>query len=646
MKAIISEEGVKFLVALDTPVDSIYGGSVYLNILEPIISSDGKSFVVGIGEQPLTQYNKLVEILQNKLGYSLNVDTSAKGLLLNAERELRNFQIFSEKARKIRDDDCDPLEFEQFKNSLTNIKIQMKIFQLLSAYHLSFSQNACNFSVPGSGKTITVYGAYNYLKSLPKNSDKRIDKLMVVGPLSSFKSWKGDFKKAFGKRPKYLEVYGGISKRLVNEQLNTTGTNYDLVLVNYHSLRSYMDELIAFMQLNRTMLVLDEAHKIKKIGDGLWSQSALKLSQYPFSRVVLTGTPAPNGYEDIYNLYKFIWPSKDIIGYSPGQLVSMSKQMKNERTKDLLNRIEPFFVRITKKQLDLPNPTFIPPIPIKMDKIQQIIYDALNDKTPELEEDARSNPPLYRSKLIRLRQAASNPNLLNISLEGYYDSLEGDYANRVTLIDGLGLSADIEELVKEYPEKETPPKFIKTLEICREIISRNEKIIIWCEFVENIRALSRYLKKNHVDNELLYGSVDNERREAIIDRFHDDNSLRVIIANPHAVGESISLHMPCHNALYLEQSFNAATYMQSKDRIHRLGLDKRVVTSYYFLHSVGTVDEVIYERVLEKEKMMLGIVESNDIPLFTNNANYLEDNNSDLKAIIRHYYETTNKLVK
>ena len=39
----------------------------------------------------------------------------------------------------------------------------------------------------------------------------------------------------------------------------------------------------------------------------------MELAKLATSRVVLTGTPAPNGYEDLYNLFKFIWPDRDII---------------------------------------------------------------------------------------------------------------------------------------------------------------------------------------------------------------------------------------------------------------------------------------------------------------------------------------------
>ena len=38
------------------------------------------------------------------------------------------------------------------------------------------------------------------------------------------------------------------------------------------------------------------------------------------ARIVLTGTPAPNGYEDIYNMFKFIWPNKNVLGFEVNQL--------------------------------------------------------------------------------------------------------------------------------------------------------------------------------------------------------------------------------------------------------------------------------------------------------------------------------------
>ena len=50
------------------------------------------------------------------------------------------------------------------------------------------------------------------------------------------------------------------------------------------------------------MIVVDEAHRIKN-PDGVWGRSVTEISKEAVSRVILTGTPVPNGYQDIFNLF-------------------------------------------------------------------------------------------------------------------------------------------------------------------------------------------------------------------------------------------------------------------------------------------------------------------------------------------------------
>lgn len=82
--------------------------------------------------------------------------------------EQTKFELFTQEARKIWNNDVDPEQFRRFTDVLKRKMTHRTLYrlQLLSAYHLTFAQNACNFSVPGSGKTSVVYAAYTYLKSL------------------------------------------------------------------------------------------------------------------------------------------------------------------------------------------------------------------------------------------------------------------------------------------------------------------------------------------------------------------------------------------------------------------------------------------------------------------------------------------------
>ena len=73
---------------------------------------------------------------------------------------------------------------------------------------------------------------------------------------------------------------------------------------------------------------------------------------------------------------------------------------------------------------------------------------------------------------------------------------------------------------------------------------------------------------------------------------------RVMIANPAAAGEGISLHRACQYAIYLDRTFNAAHFLQSVDRIHRLGSDRP--SRIDVLQATGTIDINIQQRLSTK----------------------------------------------
>lgn len=362
------------------------------------------------------------------------------------------------------------------------------------------------------------------------------------------------------------------------------------------------------------------------------------------SRVVLTGTPAANSYVDLYNLYKFIWPFNNVIGYSVPQLASMSKNIGDGRITDLIKNISPFFIRVKKSDLGLPNPRFLKPKKVEMSPIQREIYEAIEAIVINKCEKTGLPHSIKKSATIRLRQAASNPGLLLKSLEEDAIDYEADLLEDNFTFDDIEINQDLINMILKYKEIEVPNKFKQVLSITKEIVAKREKIIIWCEFIGTCDDLSIYLENNGISNRILYGKCCQEEREAIIWEFLQgkESSFDVIVANPHAVGESISLHKTCHNALYLEQGFNAGVYMQSKDRIHRVGLKDTDITTYYFIHSEDSVDSVVYERVIEKERKMLEVIESEEIPLLVGNLDYEEDSKADIRAIIKEYYDRRN----
>lgn len=95
-----------------------------------------------------------------------------------------------------------------------------------------------------------------------------------------------------------------------------------------------------------------------------------------------------------------------------------------------------------------------------------------------------------------------------------------------------------------------------------------------------------------------------------------ENKVRRYLAKQE--GEGISLHRVCHEAIYLDRSYNAAHYLQSIDRIHRLGLPQGTETRITILqsvapHQVGSIDHSVSRRLLTKIRAMESVLDDADI---------------------------------
>lgn len=562
----------------------------------------------------------LIEFLQrNNINYS--VDSFLDVFLKKHFNKIEDFRHHASQALEIKNNlNGASKGYVDFINVIKDKMVRsLYEHQLKAAYHMAFSLNSCNFSVPGSGKTTIVYAAYAYLKTLGK-----IDKLFIVGPLSSTMAWKNEYYECFQEIPDFINLSELSQPEKTKYFRKYKDIQSEINFINYEAFNNIKKPLYEFLEKNRVMVVLDEAHKIKN-PNAKRSRSIMSFADMAVSRIILTGTPIPNGYVDLYNLFEFVWPGKDIIGFNPNQLKKISESYKyQDDVKRLMNNIDPFYIRITKEVLNLPKPIFNEPIYVGMGKIQRKIYDFIADdflKSDYFGIDFDLQMELKKAKLIRLMQSLTNPAALCKSIN------ESEFEG-----------SELIDLICNYENIEIPTKYINVLNLVQDIISNEGKVIIWTQFVYNLIGLKQFLVSNNISTELLYGEIQNEERENIINQFHTDNDLKVIIANPAAVAESISLHKACHHAIYMDMSFNAAHYMQSKDRIHRVGLKPSDETNYYFLLCSNSIDEVIYQRVLEKEEVMLNIIEGKTVPLFS------KDFESDLSdADIQIVYDYLSK---
>lgn len=491
--------------------------------------------------------------------------------------------------------------FGTFKEIISEeVDRQLRPIQEWVSYYMTTMKRVANFSVPGSGKTAMLYGTFAYLSS---ESINEVDRIIMIGPKNAFKSWKDEFKKVFGDK-RELNVLDIHSSEFRKEMLSKNVNQYNLLLFNYESLNSFSDELERLID-SRTMIIFDEVHKVKGINTQR-APLAIQIAQKAKYRYVLTGTPIPNSYADVWNFLHILYKNefKTYFNFSQYDL-----QNANETVSDEVNtKLFPFFWRVTKEELNVPAPNDDNLIKTKLTDSEQNVVNLLWKKY-------RCEPfKLY----IRLIQFSSNPSLLkkNIGKNMFVDidnELNFEYIEEMN--DSPDYSVEEYNLLDKVQESS---KFKSCINKANSLINEKKTIIIWCIFVDTIIQVSNKLSEKGHKVATIYGATSAEDREKIITQFQE-GYYDVLVTNPHTLAESVSLHMVCHDALYLESSFNLTHMLQSRDRIHRLGLSQNQYTAYHYFLSEGQIgqrdliDKKIYRRLKEKEVTMLTAIEGSTL---------------------------------
>lgn len=499
-------------------------------------------------------------------------------------------------AIKYYENDLDPIIEERF-NAFSAIVSQeldrsLRSKQMWSAFFMHEMKHAANFSVPGSGKTSMIYGTFAYLSSTEID---KVNKIVMIGPKNSFLAWKDEFGANFGSKRELKEL--DIHVNNYNEfELQLESGDRNLILINYEALPKYETALKSIID-SRTMIVFDEVHKIKGL-TSIRAQAALRISENAGYKYVLTGTPIPNTYEDIYNFLNILYGDEyDLyFNFRKNELKTPSPNMVDTINKKLY----PFFWRTNKKELDVP--------PVNED--MPMMYEA----TDEEQEIINLLYRKYRNPLIlyiRLIQASTNPKLILNAIDAI--EMYGEENNPFTL-DSNEEAKFTEEEIQLIRQVNKTTKYNAAIDLATNLYEENKQSIMWCMFVDTINSVERDLLNQGIRAKAISGSTPQKEREDIIRQFKRQE-IDVLVTNPHTLAESVSLHHTCHDAIYLEYSFNLTHMLQSRDRIHRLGLKETDYTQYYYFMLMGqegarnTVDERIYLRLKEKEMLMIRAIE-------------------------------------
>lgn len=506
-------------------------------------------------------------------------------------------------------------QFISFKDTVDKImKRKLNNEQLWNAFYLTTMKKASNFSVPGSGKTATVLGMFAYLKE-----KDIIDKIIMIGPKNSFGSWIDEYNACFYTHSNfYLNIHDSDIKDTQQRRtaLEYNSGNKSLILVNYESVPSLVESLQSIID-DRTLLVFDEVHKIKN-PTGQRANAVKEVTHNANFIVALTGTPIPNSYQDIWNLLNILYPEdfKNFFGFSLNEL----KDPSSHEIEEINNKIKPFFCRISKEQLGVPaaNEDII---------ISSLVSETENKLFKILYH--RYKKDLF-SLFIRILQLESNPNELLHALDPEeFKYLIDDESDIPEMIDVVDYSEEVVQLIHKLSDQ-TTTKVKNTITLVNDLTSQGKTVIVWCNLISSMELLQNKFEENNLNVRMISGSVPLEERLSLIQDFKS-RKFEVLITNPHTLAESVSLHTACHDAIYFEYSYNLVHLLQSKDRIHRLGLEDDQYTQYYFLQNSYiynsqnvSIAERVYERLLEKEETMINAIENDILETVTSSEEDLQ----------------------
>ncbi len=523
-----------------------------------------------------------VEASCRRHSVGIEIDNAASAMLKEADHRLAKYELARTGHSEDESDVVRRLIEIGFKRTLTDE-------QRRNVARLVTIAAGATFSVPGAGKTTEAL-AFFALKRVSG------DRLLVICPKNAFAAWEEQLLNCLPGDEGFTRLRGGLSN--IEKALQS---NPKKILITYRQLLT-VSHLIGDYLTEDTFVFLDESHHIKRGTEGAQGNAILSIAQLPKAKLIMTGTPMPNDIVDLVPQFRFLYP--EIIA-----------------DRDSVEAfIKPVYVRTTKAELDLPERKkeikTISLKPAQWELYRLLKSEAARDADPRLGRLDRSTLRRVGRSALRLLQVATNPATL------------------------ASLPFEHEDLLGEVLEEGDSPKLEYACYRARELAFEGRKSIIWSSFVQNVEIVAQRLQD--LGAEYIHGGVDagseveEGTRENKIKRFHDDDTCSVLVANPAACGEGISLHTVCHHAIYLDRNYNAAQFLQSEDRIHRLGSDH--IKFIEIIQAPGTVDEAVDRRLNAKIDNMAQVLNDESLSVEPETVDLDAEgfNAADFEDFLRH----------
>lgn len=426
----------------------------------------------------------------------------------------------------------------------------------------------------GLGKTLSVLAAYDVLRNR-----RDVDFILVIAPTSLTRNWKNESENWTPHLR--LSVISGSKKEKLHaiKQIGWGGVKCDGVILNYESIRlDYVrDEISSLLRKKSALLVIDESQRVKN-PRGETFKSFSTLARLTNRRVLLSGTPTPKDISDIWTQY-YLLDDGERFGRNFYRWLESIADIGNKYSAVAVNSFKPEQVRETIR------------------RAQEIMLRRKKDEVINLPQK------IFTTRYVKLSGEQAKR----------YDEIRKDLLLRMTSVNGKSYIRAIDSILEEYLRAVQvasnprlidqswigePAKFKELDSIVEEIVKeRDEKIVIWTNYIANTKELvTRYKDFGAAD---FSGEISPEKRNEIVARFQNDPACRILVAVPAAGGVGITL-TAAQTAVYIDKTWNGEHWMQSVDRLHRIG---QTGTVNIISIIACKIDELISSNLKKKERL-------------------------------------------
>lgn len=448
----------------------------------------------------------------------------------------------------------------------------------------SLGVGACLADDMGLGKTIQILAALLRQKEKSKSPSPSL----LVVPASLIGNWKSEAAR-FAPSLKLFIAHSSEHPRSELEQtfntLNTTLREIDLVVTTY----GMVVRTPALATHDWDWVILDEAQAIKNPGTKQTrSVKALRGNM----RVALSGTPVENRLGDLWSLFDFINPG--LLGNATRfrEFAKMLESEKQANYTPLRRLISPYLLRRRKTDpkiaSDLPEKTEMQSY-CRLTKVQAALYQRVVtalEKSLSEEVVGIRRRGVVLTALMQFKQICNHPS-----------HFSGD----------------------QRWEPTTSGKFQRLRELCEEIASRGEKVLIFTQFRETCDPLADFLQT--VFNQpglILHGGTKVADRRDLVATFQRDDGPPFFVLSLKAGGTGLNLTAASH-VIHFDRWWNPAVENQATDRAFRIG-QKRNVLVHKFV-TQGTIEERIDAMIREKQSMANELLEGDGSAVLTEMSN-------------------------